>query len=375
MFLEYYGLIEQPFGVTPDPRFLYLGPAHREALASLIYGTEENRGFLALIAKPGMGKTSLLYQYLALQGSKARTAFVFQTDCDSREFLRHILMDLGLDVSGKDLPAMHGMFNLLLTDEMRAGRRFILVIDEAQNLEEKVLESVRLLSNFETPWMKLMQIVIAGQPQLADRLSQPSMAQLRQRISMVVRVAPLTPSETTAYIEHRLRGGGYDGPSLFTIGARILIAQHSRGIPRNINNICFNAMSLGCALGQKTIDRKIILEVLKDLDLESLKEENSLISKPGEMGEDKPLKVPAVAIRAPWISGWISRVAATFALLLIWCLFVVPLNSGEIQRADGRTTDGGETRAVITAPSAGNTESGRAASVRIAPWTAGADGR
>src|ERR1700719_5094616 len=167
MYLEHYGLVEEPFGVTPDPRFLYLGPKHREALASLLYGTESNRGFLALIAKPGMGKTSLLYQYLESLRGKARTAFVFRTDCDSREFIRHVLLDLGIDVTGKDLPTMQEALNQVLAEEMRAGRRFVLVIDEAQNLEEKVLESIRLLSNFETPWMKLMQIVIAGQPELA----------------------------------------------------------------------------------------------------------------------------------------------------------------------------------------------------------------
>ena len=107
MLLDYYQLAEQPFGVTPDSRFLYLGPKHREALASLVYGTESNRGFLALIAKPGMGKTSLLYHYLSYLRDKARTAFVFRTDCDSREFIRHLLLDLGIDVAGMDLPAMH----------------------------------------------------------------------------------------------------------------------------------------------------------------------------------------------------------------------------------------------------------------------------
>ena len=141
MLLDYYKLAEQPFGVTPDSRFLYLGPKHREALASLVYGTESNRGFLALIAKPGMGKTSLLYHYLTYLRDKARTAFVFRTDCDSREFIRHLMLDLGIDVTGMDLPAMHDALNRLLTDEMRAGRRFVLVIDEAQNLDEKVLES------------------------------------------------------------------------------------------------------------------------------------------------------------------------------------------------------------------------------------------
>ena len=151
MLLDYYKLAEEPFGVTPDPRFLYLSRQHQEALASLVYGTESNRGFMALIAKPGMGKTSLLFRYLEDLRGKARTAFVFQTGCDSREFIRHVLLDLGIDSTGKDLPAMHELLNQVLVEEMRAGRRFVLVIDEAQNLDDKVLESVRLFSNFETP--------------------------------------------------------------------------------------------------------------------------------------------------------------------------------------------------------------------------------
>ena len=138
MLRDYYKFAEEPFGVTPDPRFLYFGAQHREALASLVYGTESNRGFLALIAKPGMGKTSLLFQYLENLRGKARTAFVFRTDCDSREFIRHVLLDLGIDAAGKDLPAMHEALNQILIEELRAGRRFVLVIDEAQNLEEEI---------------------------------------------------------------------------------------------------------------------------------------------------------------------------------------------------------------------------------------------
>src|SRR5271154_119232 len=270
MFLEYYGLIEQPFGVTPDPRFLHMGAKHREALASLVYGTDTNRGFLALIAQPGMGKTSLLYQYLEGLRNKARTAFIFQTDCDTRDLLRQILGDLGLDHAGKTLPAMQAMLNALLTEEMKAGRRFILIIDEAQNLEERVLESVRLLSNFETPWMKLMQIGIAGQPQLAERLTRPSMAQLRQRISSVIRLEPFTAQEINAYIDHRLWAAGYSGAPLFTVGARLGIARYSRGIPRNINTLCFNAMSVAYGMGAKQVDAKMVQEAAADVEMESL---------------------------------------------------------------------------------------------------------
>jgi type II secretory pathway predicted ATPase ExeA len=268
MFMEYFGLIEQPFGVTPDPRFLHLGPKHREALASLVYGAENNRGFLALIAPPGMGKTSLLFHYLEGVRSQARTVFLFQAAADSRDLMRYLLADLGLDATGADLPGMHEMLNQVLTEEMRAGRRLILVIDEAQNLDERVLESIRLLSNFETPWMKLMQIVMAGQPQLAERLARPSMSQLRQRISSIIRLDPFTTKETNAYIDHRLWVAGYAGPPLFTVGARLLIGQHSGGIPRNINNLCFHSMALASSLGKKQVDSQMVSEAVSDLSIE-----------------------------------------------------------------------------------------------------------
>ncbi len=328
MILEHFKLAEQPFGVTPDSRFLYLGPKHREALASLVYGTESNRGFLALIAKPGMGKTSLLYHYLSYLRDKARTAFVFRTDCDSREFIRHLLLDLGIDVAGMDLPAMHDTLNRLLTEEMRAGRRFVLVIDEAQNLDEKVLESIRLLSNFETPWTKLMQIVLAGQPQLADRLASPSMAQLRQRVSMVIRIEPFTSEEVNAYIDHRLWIAGCEKPAFLTVGARKLIADHSEGIPRNINNLCFNAMSLACALQRKTIDRDIVRDVIADLDLEPLREKNIAALKP----EKKSMRVPPVLVaaarRQSSSGGWIPKLAITSTLMLAAGGLFVNLNHG-----------------------------------------------
>ncbi len=316
MLLDYYRLAEDPFGVTPDPRFLYLGEQHREALASLMHGTECNRGFMALIAKPGMGKTSLLYQYLNWMRGKARTAFVFRTDCDTREFMRHVLLDLGIDAAGKDLPAMHDALNKLLTEEMNAGRRFVLVIDEAQNLSEEVLESVRLLSNFETPWTKLMQIVIAGQPQLAEKLARPSLVQLRQRISLVIRIEPLTEKDINAYIDHRLWVGGCENPALFGADARSLILQASEGIPRNVNNICFGAMSLACALKRKTIDRELVQEVLADLELESLYQVRPAQPEVKQDVQLKPTR-PVVQRTAPSRFGrWWPRFAIATALLL-----------------------------------------------------------
>jgi type II secretory pathway predicted ATPase ExeA len=325
MLYKHFNLVEEPFGVTPDPRFLYMGSQHREALASLLHGTYNNRGFLALIAKPGMGKTSLLYSYLEALRGKARTAFVFRTDCDSREFIRHVLIDLGIDAVGKDLPTMHEALNQVLAQEMRAGRRFVLVIDEAQNLGEGVLESVRLLSNFETPWMKLMQIVIAGQPGLAETLIRPSLAQLRQRISVVTKLDPLKEKEVDEYINHRLWVAGCESQQLFTVGARALIAEHSEGTPRRINNICFNAMSLACALKQKTVERSTVLEVLKDLQLESLVERAPLATEAQNEGPNRIKDLP----RSPRKTLRFPRWAAGLAVV---CAFVLTVNSGPQRR-------------------------------------------
>jgi general secretion pathway protein A len=267
MFLDYYGLREQPFGVTPDPRFLYLSPAHREALASMVYGIEAGRGFISLIAPPGMGKTTLLFHLLEKFRSSARTAFLFQTQCNSREFMRFLLAELGYESDDHDFVRMHEEFNKRLLQEARAGNRFIVVIDEAQNLEPSVLETVRLLSDFETPRAKLMQIILAGQPELADKLSRPSMIQLRQRVSLMTGLTPLSFEETNNYIQHRLHAIGYQGESLFSPDALVRISDFTTGIPRNINNLCFNCLSLGCALQKRVIDSEIVDEVIGDLDI------------------------------------------------------------------------------------------------------------
>ncbi len=296
MFLDYYRLREQPFGVTPDPRFLYFAPAHREALASLFYGIDAGRGFLALIAEPGMCKTTLLFQLLKRLKGSVRSAFLFQTQCDSHELLRYLLDALGLDSRGQDLVQMHAQLNEFLYAEAVAGRRVAVFIDEAQNLSDTVLETVRLLTDFEAADRKLLQIVLAGQPELAHRLMRPGLAQLRQRISVVAGLERLPAAETFRYVNHRLQVAGYDGPELFTAAALKLIAERSEGIPRNINNICFNAMSLGCAMGCKKIEAKVVEEALHDLSLESL------IQKP----KAAPTVAPALRDVARTYNSWIK---------------------------------------------------------------------
>jgi TonB family protein len=267
MFLDFYKLREQPFSDTPDPRYVYLSLTHREAIASLAYGIEAGRGFLVLVAEPGMGKTTLLFHLLEWLRKSARTAFLFQTQCSSRALLRYLLADLGIDALGKELDWMHEQLKEVLISEAGVGRRLVIFIDEAQNLRESVLETVRLLSNFENSRSKLIQIILAGQPQLADTLARPAMAQLRQRVSILSRLSPFTLSETEAYINHRLSVAGSEGRQLFTPEARATIADWSRGIPRMINNLCFNALSLGYALGRKEIGCSLVQEAANDLEV------------------------------------------------------------------------------------------------------------
>ena len=214
-----------------------------------------------------MGKTTILFHLLEKFRSSARTAFLFQTQCTSREFMRFLLAELGYESDGNDFVRMHEEFNQHLLREARAGNRFIVVVDEAQNLHPSVLETIRLLSDFETPQAKLLQIVLAGQPELADKLASRNLAQLRQRISLVSSLKPFNEEETRNYIQHRLRVAGYEGGSIFTPQAMAETAEFTQGIPRNINNLCFNAMSLACALRQKTIDTSIVREVISDLDI------------------------------------------------------------------------------------------------------------
>jgi type II secretory pathway predicted ATPase ExeA len=278
MFLEHYGLREQPFGVTPDPNYLYFSEMHREALASLFYGIETGCGFLSLIAPPGTGKTTLLLHLLERLRKSAKTVFLFQTQCDSREFFRYLLTDLGVDASTENMAHMHESLNSVLLSNARSGKRFVLVIDEAQNLKRSVLETVRLLSDFETPGSKLLQIVLCGQPQLADKLSHPDLTQLRQRISIVSRLQPFAKREVTQYISHRLKVAGYKGAGLFDADALREIAVHSDGIPRNINTICFNALTLGYAKGLEQIDGSTVSEVLADLDMDVLRSPSTTTS-------------------------------------------------------------------------------------------------
>jgi general secretion pathway protein A len=287
MRLQYFGFRRDPFGTSPDPQCLYLSHTHREAVASLEYGFLSNRGFTAMIALPGMGKTTLLFRCLEKFRESARTAFLFDIDpqCEPREFLGYILRDIGINPAPSS-SEMHEQLTEVLIRENRAGRKFVIVIDEAQNLSDAVLERIRLLTNFETSLGKLMHIVLSGQPQLAHKLMQASLIQLRQRISTVCRLEPLSAEETFAYIDYRLKQAGYEGKPLFAKHALAMIAEASQGIPRNINNLCFNALSLCCALKSKQVDDRMVSEVIGDLQL--IPQSREPIASVGDVATEQP---------------------------------------------------------------------------------------
>lgn len=306
MIHQFFGFREQPFGVTPDPRYLYFGFGHREALASLFYGIEENRGFLSLIARPGMGKTTLLFHLLGKLRHSARTAFLFQTQCSSRELLRFLLAEFGIPNVEDDLFRMHELFNSYLLEQSTAGHRVIVVIDEAQNLDPSVMETVRLLSNFETPRGKLLQIILSGQPELATKLASHSLSQLQQRIASFNRLEPLSVQEVAEFIDHRLHVARYQGPAIFDNNAKVMIANLSEGIPRNINNLCFGALSLACALRKKHVDAEIVQDVFNDLDLQKL----IPASMHGSAHQSKTLVLPSIKVSVARPQN-ISKVAAS----------------------------------------------------------------
>jgi len=270
MFLEFFGLREQPFGMTPDPAYLYASKTHSEAITALSNGIAENRGFFALIAEPGMGKTTLLYHLLEKLRETSRTVLVFQTQCNSRELIEYVLQELGVDVKGMSFVAMHGQLNEILFEELLAGKRFVLVVDEAQNLDDSVLETVRMLSNFETHNTKLLQIILAGQPRLGAKLAQPELSQLRQRIAVLGRLEPFNAEETGRYIAHRLKVAGHSGEPIFNPASVSMIARMTGGIPRNINNLCYNSLTLAQTRGQRTVTPEIVEEVVARLDLETV---------------------------------------------------------------------------------------------------------
>ena len=267
MYEKFYNLNEKPFNVTPDPRFLYLGEHHQEALAHLIYGISERKGFIVITGEVGTGKTTLIHTLLEKLEKNIQTALIFNPNLTIKDFFLSLLDEFDLKVKEPTKANFLFVLNNFLIERLKRNENAVLVIDEAQNLTPSLLEEIRLLLNLETSKDKLLQIVLAGQPELHQKLNQPELRQLKQRISVRYHIPPLNNKEVTKYINERLRVAGSQNSSIFTQNAIDEIFKYSRGIPRLINILCDNALLVGYATDQSKINNKVIKECIEDLEL------------------------------------------------------------------------------------------------------------
>src|SRR3954466_13595961 len=266
MYELFYELRERPFALSPDPDYLYPSRVHREALDYLLYGLESHAGFVVITGEIGSGKTTLLQTLLRGLDTQTTVARIVNTMLEPRELIETIMIDFGLDPSGRSKPVMLRDLAEYLVDQRLAGRLILLVIDEAQNLSLGALEELRMLSNLETEKSKLLQIVLVGQPNLRDKLAAPELEQLRQRITVSYHLPPLDADETGNYVNHRLRRAALGPPLEFPREATDLIHARSRGVPRIINVICDAALVFGYAEERRTFDAATIREVLAALE-------------------------------------------------------------------------------------------------------------
>jgi general secretion pathway protein A len=257
MYESFYGLNEKPFNATPDPKFLFMTPSHREALAHLVFGVQEQRGFLVLTGEVGTGKTTLLNALLRRVDESTKVAFIYNSTLDFDDILEYMLKDFGIaDPGGTRVQRLMALNNFLI-ERRRTGLKTVVIFDEAQNLDVPILEQVRLLSNFETATDKLLQILLVGQPELKAKLQLPQLRQLKQRIGLRCSIRPLTIEETKEYIRTRLRIAGARDLRIFEDRAVQRIVEYAGGIPRVINMVCDHCLVMGYALRKRRIDRAI----------------------------------------------------------------------------------------------------------------------
>jgi general secretion pathway protein A len=271
MYERYYGLRERPFDLTPNPRYLFLSTKHREALSHLHYGISGRKGITVLVGDAGTGKTTLVHTALEQQRAEHTCAVYLSNPLLTRsEFFEFLAWGFGLDAGAE---ASKTRFVLELTRTLlarrEAGGTSALVIDEAQCLPYELMEEIRLLANIETASDKLLPVVMVGQPELADRLNEPSLRQLKQRVALRCFLPALDAPETVAYISNRVSVAGGNSDQLFTGAAIDTIFEHSRGIPRTVSVICDNALLNGFAADERPVGRETVLEVCRDFDLSS----------------------------------------------------------------------------------------------------------
>jgi general secretion pathway protein A len=265
----YFGFTENPFNISPDPEFLYRSPQHEEALANLMYGVTSRKGFIVLTGEVGTGKTTMLECLRDhLDAQRIEFAFVFNSRLTPDQFFEMVAFDFNLQCERKSKTDVLIALDSLLIQQAERGRTCVLIVDEAHNLEWDVLEEIRLLGNLETRQGKLLQIILAGQPELDRKLDAPNLRQLKQRIVLRCSLNPLTPEESTAYIETRLTRAGMPDQTVFSPELLEELHRRSRGIPRVINLLCDNLLVTAFAMEQRTATMEMLEEVTQDLRIE-----------------------------------------------------------------------------------------------------------
>ena len=265
MYLEFYGLKEKPFSLTPDPQFLYLSESHRTAIDSLLYGIREREGFMVVTGDIGTGKTTICRSLIDQLDKNVKTAVIFNSFLSEGELLRAILQDFGFKTIGRTKAERIDALNQFLLDRLSQGEHVILIIDEAQNLSIPVLEQIRMLSNLETTKEKMLQIILFGQLELNQKLWSPKLKQLNQRIAIRHHIHPINREETESYIYQRLTVAGSHGAITFSKSALNEIHRFSGGTPRLINLICDRALLGGFVHETNHIDKEIVLKAKKEL--------------------------------------------------------------------------------------------------------------
>jgi general secretion pathway protein A len=265
MYLSFFRLARPPFGVTPDPEFLFLSSTHREALAAVVYGVEQRKGFVAVTGEVGVGKTTVLRSYLEnVDRERTRAIYLFNPNVTFDRLLAFLLAELGRDAGPAPASEMAERLHAALLEEYRQGRNIVLVVDEAQAMPVETLERLRLLSNLETASCKLIQVVLAGQPELERILEREELRQLRQRIAVQARILPLSREESVAYMKHRLAKAANREGDIFTPGSLRMLARRAKGIPRTMNILCDNALVTAFGYQRRKVGRKTVAEILAD---------------------------------------------------------------------------------------------------------------
>ncbi len=266
MYLEYYGLTEPPFDITPNPRFMFYSAKHREAFNHLLYGIRERKGFVQMTGEVGAGKTTLCRAMLEQLDKHYATALILNPVMTAEELVKAVALEFCLPVHGLDRLDTLSVINNFLLAQVERGKETLLIIDEAQDLTDELLEQVRLLSNLETDNCKLLQIILFGQPELRDRLNNPRLRQLRQRITVRYHLLPLSRHEVIQYVQHRIHVSGGNGTPRFTRPALWRVYRYSQGIPRLVNAVCDKALLAGYVQQSERIDFRMVGQAVRELE-------------------------------------------------------------------------------------------------------------